>query len=113
MVSLPALQSFSSFCTKITHIIPEISCHWLVALTLAAASIAGLGEGENYGSALQRENPLRCAALEASLVHLLSFQLLSDSVIRIIRTETLWTLLLLSVKLTSERQIYNTLARQN
>lgn len=111
MVSLPALQSFSSFCTKITHIIPEISCHWLVALTLAAASIAGLGEGEN--SALQRENPLCCAALEASLVHLLSFQLLSDSVIRIIRTETLWTLLLLSVKLTSERQIYNTLARQN
>lgn len=41
-----------------------------------------------------------------------AFSFFSASVIRIIRTKTLWTLLLLSVKLTRERQIYNILARQ-
>lgn len=101
---------FSSLCLKTTHIIPEI-CRWLTPLTLAAASIAGLGK-QNHDSVLQRESP--CAAQDPRPTSSLSsaFSFLSASVIRVIGTQTLWTLLLLSVTLTRERQIYSILARQ-
>lgn len=61
------------------------------------------------------EERIPCAVqdLRPPLSILSAFSFLSASVIRIIRTKTLQTLLLLSVKLTRERQIYNTLARQN
>lgn len=79
---------------------------WLLLLLLALAN-------ERVTVQLYKERiPCAVQDLRPALSIFSAFSFFSASVIRIIRTKTLWTLLLLSVKLTRERQIYNTLARQ-